>query len=289
MWSTYKEANNSMKKKGLGKKIKKISKMLHHKQVTPVPVLVSEERVLEGRVALITGGTRGLGLEFARTFANCGCDVIVSGRNKDALAEAVKELGEQGRSLFLDATDINSFDEKVKEANTLFNKPVDILVNCAGVHNHHGFLDTDVEEFELIMKTNLEGMFFLSQAVANSMIKHKIKGHILNVSSSAALRPASNTYQLSKWGVRGLTLGMADVLLPYGIIVNAIAPGPTATDMLIKDGDTSLYKHDSLIGRYEHPIEIANLAKIMVSDIGNMIVGDTIYVTGGSGVISLHK
>ena len=278
-----------MKKKGIKSKLKTLSKIVHHKQVTAVPVLVSEEKVLEGRVALITGGTKGLGLEFARTFANCGCDVIVSGRNKDALAGAAKELGEHGKSLFLDATDIKSFEEKVKEANALFNKPVDILVNCAGVHNHHGFFDTDPEEFELVLKTNLEGMFFLSQAVANSMIKHKIKGHILNVSSSASLRPAANPYQLSKWGVRGLTLGMADVLLPYGIIVNAIAPGPTATDMLIKDGDTSLYKHNSLIGRYEHPVEIANLAKIMVSDVGDMIVGDTVYVTGGSGVITLHK
>lgn len=149
-----------MKKTGLKKKLKNLSKIVHHKQVTPVPVLVSEERVLEGRVALITGGTKGLGLEFARTFANCGCNVIVSGRDKDSLVKAEKELGEHGKSLFLDATDIKSFETKVKEANMLFNQPVDILVNCAGVHNHHGFLNTDVEEYELIMKTNLEGMFF---------------------------------------------------------------------------------------------------------------------------------
>ena len=276
-------------KKKIEKTIKKMSKLLHHKQVTPIPVLVNEEYVLKDKVALITGGSNGLGREFAKSFVNCGCDVIIAGRNVNTLLDVVKELGEEHcKYIILDMTEMTSFEMKIEEANSLFQKPVDILVNCAGIHNTKSFLTTDLEEFELIMKTNLEGVFFLSQVVAKSMIKNKVKGHILNVSSSASLRPASNAYQLSKWGIRGFTLGLADVLLPYGIIVNAIAPGPTATDMLIKDGDTSLYKYDSLTGRYEHPIEIANLARILVSDVGNMIVGDTIYITGGSGVVSLH-
>ena len=84
-------------------------------------------------------------------------------------------------------------------------------------------------------------------------------------------------------------MGLADTLLPHGIIVNAIAPGPTATPMLGKNKDESLYLGQCPAGRYAHPTEIASLAVFMVSDLGNLIVGDTFYITGGSGTISYHR
>lgn len=121
----------------------------------------------------------------------------------------------------------------------------------------------------------------------NLYIEKKTKGHILNVTSSSALRPAWTPYHMSKWAVKGLTLGLADLLLPHGIIVNAIAPGPVATHMLGKNEGDSIEKSDAVCGRYAMPSEIASLAVFMVSDMGNMIVGDTYYMTGGSGLISL--
>ena len=277
-----------MNKNKIKKKISNIAALMHHRQMIPIPKLTHEKAILNNKVALITGGTGGLGRSFAEAFIECGCSVIISGRNDKKLQEIASSMGNACKYIVLDVTDFSSFENKVMIAEKLFSQPIDILVNAAGVHNNYGFLETEIDEYETIMKTNLEGCYFLSKAVAKRMIEHKIKGHILNVSSSAALRPAWTPYQISKWGIRGLTLGMADVLLPYGIIVNAIAPGPTATEMLVHD-ENSLYKADSLIGRYEHPIEISNLAQILVSDIGNMIVGDTIYVTGGSGVISYHR
>ena len=132
--------------------------------------------------------------------------------------------------------------EKIKTAAAMFpENRIDILVNSAGVLNHLDFLDMSEQEYDSIMDINAKGTFFMSQAVAKHMIENRIKGHILNVTLSSALRPAWTPYQMSKWAVRGLTLGMADRLLPYGIIVNAIAPAPTATPMLEKNGGGRQY------------------------------------------------
>ena len=144
-------------------------------------------------------------------------------------------------------------------------------------------------EYDSIMDINAKGTYFMSQAVGKHMIEKKVRGHILNVASSSALRPAWTPYQMSKWAVRGLTLGLADVLLPYGIVVNAIAPGPVATPMLGKFEGDSIYNETSPSGRYAMPEEIAQLAVFMVSHLGDLIVGDTFYMTGGSGTITLHN
>ena len=180
--------------------------------------------------------------------------------------------------------------DKVDEAASLFpDNRIDILVNSAGVVAHSGFENMTEEEYDNIMNVNAKGTYFMSQAVSRFMIAHKIRGHILNVSSSSALRPAWTPYQMSKWAVRGMTLGLADALLPHGIIVNAIAPGPVATPMLGKYEGDSIYNYANPSGRFSMPQEIANLAVFMVSSMGDLIVGDTFYITGGSGTITLHR
>ena len=126
--------------------------------------------------------------------------------------------------------------------------------------------------------------------MAKYMVRNKIKGHILNISSSSALRPAWSPYNISKWGVDGFTRGLADELIKYGIIVNAIGPGPTATPMLVNDtSEGGLYHPTNPSGRFLLPSEVAHLAVFMVSDYGNMIVGDTYYITGGAGTITMHN
>lgn len=121
------------------------------------------------------------------------------------------------------------------------------------------------------------------------MMDRRIKGHILNFSSASSLRPASQPYAISKWAITGFTKGLADILIPYGITVNAIAPGPTATPMLGKTTNDEIGHDVCPAGRYATTQEIANLALFMVSGMGDLIVGDTFYITGGSGIISLHK
>lgn len=186
--------------------------------------------------------------------------------------------------------DINIISEKVQKAADIFpEKQIDILVNCAGVISSSSFEDMMEREYDTVMDINMKGTYFMCQAVCQHMKEKKIRGHILNVSSSSALRPAWNPYQISKWAVKGFTKGLADIMIPYGIVVNAIAPGPVATSMLNREEGDTLYNENNPSKRFAMPDEIANLALFMVSDMGNMIVGDTFYITGGSGVISLHK
>jgi 3-oxoacyl-[acyl-carrier protein] reductase len=189
----------------------------------------------------------------------------------------------------LNITDTNTIYEKIRKAAKKFEKnSIDILVNSAGTHHTSSFDNMDESEFDKIIETNVKGTFFMCQQMGKYMKENGIKGHILNLSSSSALRPAWGPYQMSKWAIRGFTLGLAEQLQPYGIVVNAIAPGQTATPMLGKISSGDLFNDYALAGRYITPEEVANLAVFMVSDMGNMIVGDTFYITGGSGTISLE-
>ena len=163
---------------------------------------------------------------------------------------------------------------------------IDILVNNAGVINKTFFGSTQENDFDLVIDTDLKGPYFLSELFAGYMKENKIQGNILNVSSSSAIRPASNSYGLAKWGIRGMTLGFAKHLSADGIVVNAIAPGPTATSMLLNAGNKDINRPSSPSERYATPEEIANLAVILVSDLGRMVNGDTVYVTGGCGLLT---
>ena len=258
-------------------------------KIQPIIVPVEKEKLLDGKVALITGGTSGIGLAVAQAFQNAGAKVIITGTNQQKLEIVLKKRGGGGKGLLIDVRDTEHLPDKVKEAEALFEENrIDILVNSAGVVVKHDFWGIDEKEYDGIMDTNAKGTFFMSQAVGKAMIEKQIKGHILNVTSSSALRPAWTPYQMSKWAVRGLTLGLADTLLPYGIVVNAIAPGPTATPMLGKTEGSSISEPNNPSKRYAMPEEIASMAVYMVSDAGRMIVGDTVYMTGGSGTITLH-
>lgn len=260
------------------------------RQIISVSHPTNLSQILEGKVALITGGSGGIGFAIAKSFVESGCKVIISGTNKEKLEGCCSKLGKNSKYIVLNLLNTKEINEKVNEASKIFGK-IDILVNSAGIHSTkmiNDFLEVSEEEYDSIMGINLKGTFFICQAIGNYMIENKIKGHILNISSSVALEPAWTPYRLSKWGMKGFTLGLADKLLQYGIIVNAIAPGSTATNMLgFKEGN-SIFTEDNRVGRYVMPDEIATYAKLMVSDLGNMIVGDTLYIAGGRGIIDVR-
>lgn len=266
-----------------------VIRIAKEKEIQPVIVPTDKEKLLAGKVALITGGSSGIGLAIAKAFQNSGAKVIIAGTNQERLENALSQLGRQAKSIVIDVRNVTLLSEKIKEAAELFEENrIDILVNSAGVVTKHDFWNTDEEEYDSIMDTNAKGTFFMSQAVGKQMVEKHIQGHILNVTSSSALRPAWTPYQMSKWAVKGLTLGLADMMIPYGIVVNAIAPGPTATPMLAKYEADSIYEPYTPCHRYAMPEELAALAVFMVSGAGNMIVGDTVYMTGGSGTITMH-
>lgn len=270
--------------------VRKIIKVKKEKIVIPVYKSVSDPQLLEGKIVMITGGTGGIGIAIARAAVQCGAKVILCGTNDSKLKNFCEEIGNCAKGLRLNLNDCSSLTESFKQALGLFpENRVDVLINAAGLHSDWNILDFDEATFDRIMDVNVKGTYCISQIVAKDMIDKKVKGHILNVSSSSALRPAWTPYQISKWAVNGMTKGFADMLLPYGIVVNAIAPGPTATQMVKSCSDENIFYFEQPSHRYSTPEEIANLAIFMVSSMGNMIVGDTYYITGGSGTISYHR
>lgn len=274
--------------------IKNYMALRREKELISIPQMIPESQLLKGKVALITGGTSGIGLAIAESFIGNGAKVIVCGTNKTKLDDTLSKLrmmnSASAQGLLLDISNVNEIGNRIIQASQMFDdNRIDILVNSAGVNNPHTFFDITEEDYDNVMDINAKGTFFISQKIGKYMIEKGIKGHILFISSSSAVRPASTPYIMSKWVVRGMTLGVADCLLPYGITVNAIAPGPVVTPMLNKSNSDNLYNPHTVSGRYADPREIANLATYMASDFGKMVIGDTCYITGGSGLLDLHR
>lgn len=272
--------------------IKYVLSGVPQKNVTASIYTMPPNKLLENRISLVTGGTSGIGLEIVKAFLKSGSLVIFTGRNKekiektfDSIVKDNASFSEKLHGVLIDNLDVSSFNDKFQEVLSLIGKGhLDILVNNAGVLG--GWFGASSEsEYDKVLDTNLKGTFFLSQIVATYMKANGIRGNILNIASSSSLRPASSAYTLSKWGIRGLTLGLAKTLIPYGIVVNGIAPGPTKTPMLVDKKEMNIMNNTPL-GRYVMPEEIANMAVILVSDMGRSIVGDIIYMTGGAGLIT---
>lgn len=252
--------------------------------------------LLNGRTALITGGTSGIGFAIAASFLHNGCDVIITGRNQNKIDNAVNKLKNEIKNadrkvlgFEFDVSDTKRIQDNFDKLLESIDGKIDILVNNAGVIKGSNIGDTEVDDYELCLKTNLEGTYFLSQAFFNYLKHDKLKGNILNVCSSSSMRPAVKPYTLTKWGLRGLTIGMAKKFIEFGVVVNGIAPGPTYTPMLVGDSinDKDIKLDSNPAGRYTTPEEIANGALFLVSDMGKMVVGDILYMTGGAGITTV--
>ena len=262
----------------------KLIKMLaRFKKIVPVNIPVYHSDLLMGRVAVITGGTSGIGFEIACAFLRSGATVVITGRYENRIEQSTKELlmidSKYENRVFgsvLDVSNIKNLDSSLSGIiDMLGKKKIDILVNNAGILKGDNFSNVSPKDYDEVLNTNLKGVFFLSQYVSKYMVENDIKGNILNIGSS------------SKWGVRGLTLGMAKALAPHGIVVNGLAPGPTATPMLMK-GDCDGIEHYKIPSqRYSTSVEIANFSVILVSSLSRSIIGDIIYMTGGAGNLTI--
>ena len=276
------------------KKIKHaISFLLHGepKQVTAKIVTLAPSELLKDRCALITGVTSGIGFSIAEAFLKAGVKgVVITGRSQEKIDSACKKLSKYGVCLgvVMDNTKVSMFSDTFESVLLSLKQKgiekIDILVNNAGVLG--GTMpNAKEEEYDRILDTNLKGVFFLSQLFCNYMVVNNIKGNVLNIASSSSLRPAISAYTLSKWGIRGLTLGVARSYAEYGITVNGLAPGPTATPMLVSEDNKNLFNNKIPLGRYALPEEMANMAVFLVSDMGHSIIGDIVYMTGGAGLV----
>lgn len=275
----------------LKNRIKKLFHLCNSRCVTINVESLAPSEYLKDRCALVTGGTSGIGLSIAKAFLNAGASVIITGRDTERIKTAIGQLEDKGKvyGIVLDNTKVSEFDSKLSEILSIIQTDgiqcVDILVNNAGV-NYKGMPNATEEEYDKVMDTNLKGAFFLSQLFGKYFIENNIKGNILNIASASSLRPADSAYTLSKWGLRTLTMGLAKALGKNGITVNGIAPGPTATPMMIKGDEGNMSLERIPLGRYVMPEEIANMAVFLVSDMGRSIMGDLIYMTGGAGLLT---
>lgn len=255
----------------------------------PVPVPVFHSSLLSGRVALVTGGTRGIGNAIARAVLDSGGGCVITGRNPETVARCVDQLRSRGQGpvhgIVLEMQDDDSFPGKYKQIVEMTGG-IDILVNNAGLLNFARFGSTTREDFDAVLHSNLRGAYMLSQIVAGDWIEKGVKGNILNVCSSSSVRPANSPYSLSKWALRGMTPGLAKVLAPYGITVNGIAPGPTATVGFVGENNATMARPQMPSGRLIAEEEIANLAVVLVSAMGRMVMGDVLYVTAGCGILT---
>ncbi len=259
--------------------------------VRPNIVTLGLNELLKGRTALITGGTSGIGKAIAAAFLNAGANVIITSRTKEkaetvAHSFVIKKEGQFAKGIELNNEQIDLFEDSFTQlTNEIGTNKIDILVNNAGIRGGR-WGGTTMAEYDKVMDTNLKGVFFLTEIVARYMKDNGIHGNILNICSASSLRPANSAYCLSKWGVRALTEGIAKSLIPFDIVVNGIAPGPTATPMFGLESSDNITAIGQPNNRFTTVEEIANMAVIYVSDMSRTIVGDIAYMTGGAAVLT---
>jgi NAD(P)-dependent dehydrogenase (short-subunit alcohol dehydrogenase family) len=246
---------------------------------------------LEGKVALVTGGSRGIGRTIALTFADAGADVAVTARKLPDLEEVAKEIGAKGRK----GLAIASHVAKLEDSRSLVTKVkqefgrIDILVNNAGTNPYFGpLMNAEEWAWDVTMNVNLKGPFLLSQMVAR-MMREQGGGNIINTASMAGLIPSNlNIYSVTKAGLIMLTQVMAKEWGQYNIRVNAIAPGVIETRL-----SEALWKEPALgeavskstpLGRRGVPEDIAGTALYLVSEASSYITGVTIMIDGGGHV-----
>ncbi len=248
--------------------------------------------LLENKVAIVTGGARGIGYAIARRFLDEGARVVIADIDEDAGSEAVQQLGAYGAVRFVECDVGERLDVHNLVAATIDGfGGVDALVNNAGVLVVGDFLELDEADFDKVIRTNLKGAFLCSQAVARHMVERigegGTPGVIVNMSSVNAVLAIANQvpYSVSKGGINQLTRVMALALAPHGIRVNAIGPGSIMTDMLASAMDDPEARKRLLsrtpLGRLGEPAEIAAIAAFLVSDDASYITGQTIYADGG--------
>ena len=243
--------------------------------------------MLNDKIAIITGGTRGIGLETARTFAKNGAKVIIFGSRQETVDKAIAELKKEGLEVDGYWPNLNSYPEIEQTVNTILNNHsrIDILVNNAGISADKPIEDTTPEEFDKIIDLNIRAVFYTTKAVVPSMKRNR-SGVILNTSSMVSIygQPAGVGYPASKFAVNGLTKSLARELAPSGIRVNAVAPGITKTDMvaaLPPEMIEPLVKTIPL-GRIGEPQDIANAFLFLASDLASYITGTILQVDGAA-------
>ena len=240
---------------------------------------------LTGRLALITGSSRGIGRAIAEGYLAAGARVVINGRDKDAVAAAVKALGSNAIAAPFDVTDKAAVEAAVDKIEKDIG-PIDILVNNAGMTKRMPFTEFPEADWRQIMATNLDSVFFVTQSVARRMISRS-RGKIVNICSvmSELGRPTIAPYTASKGAVKMLTKAMCAEFAKHGITANGISPGYFGTELntaLMNDEKFSAWVcARTPAGRWGKVEELQGAAIFLASDASSFVNGHILFVDGG--------
>jgi NAD(P)-dependent dehydrogenase (short-subunit alcohol dehydrogenase family) len=243
---------------------------------------------LSGRVALVTGGNKGLGKAMARGLAEAGADIVIASRHEEelkaALAEILAGTGRKGAHFVVDVAKRDSVKKLAQDALAKMGR-IDILVNNAGMNAPQGIDEITDETWDRVVEVNLNSCMALSRAVVPQM-KERKWGRIVHISSvmSITSKEKRNVYSATKAALNGMTRASALDLGPYNITVNCIAPGPFLTDMpmsVLSDAEKKSFSDRTALGRWAEPKELAGPIVMLCSDAGSYVTGQVVVVDGG--------
>jgi NAD(P)-dependent dehydrogenase (short-subunit alcohol dehydrogenase family) len=243
---------------------------------------------LSGKVALVTGGSKGLGKAMARGLAESGADVIISSRHENELKTALDEIlagtGRRGKYVVADMSKRDQVVKLARSALEFFGR-VDILINNAGTNKPQAIDAITDEAWDDVIEINLSSVMALTRALAPQM-KERRWGRIIHISSIMGFlsKEKRNVYSATKSALIGFARASAIDLGPFGITVNCIAPGPFLTDLpgsLLSDEEKKGFADHTALGRWGDPKELIGPALLLATDAGSYITGETLVVDGG--------